>query len=172
LRKFFNFVKIEHTLFTLPLIYGGVVLGSHGVPSFQLLMLVLVAATGARTLAFALNRIIDRKIDFLNPRTSNRELPSGRMSLAEAYVVLLAGFVLYFGSAIFISEFCLILSPVPLIVFIIYPYMKRFTFLAHFGVGLGMAMAPLGGWFAVSPSFDNIVPAILLCLYDFLGRRF
>jgi len=173
LRKFFSFVKIEHTLFTLPLIYGGVVLGSRGMPSVRLLLLVLTAAVGARTLAFALNRIIDRKIDLLNPRTSNRELPSGRMSLAEAFAVLLAGFILYFGSAVFISKFCLMLSPVPLIVFIVYPYMKRFTFLAHFGVGLGMAMAPLGGWFAVSPSFDNILPPILLCLFTtFWGAGF
>ena len=168
MKKIFSFVKIEHSLFTLPLIYGGVVLGSNEIPSTAILGLVFLAAIGARTAAFALNRIIDRKIDFRNPRTSMRELPSGRMSLIEAFSVLLVGCSFYFGSAIFISTFCFILSPIPLIVFVIYPYMKRFTILSHFGIGLGMAMAPLGGWFAVSPTFDNMLPAILLCVFTIM----
>lgn len=173
MNKFFSFIKIEHTLFTLPLIYSGVILGSRGIPPLELLMLVLVAATGARTSAFALNRIIDRKIDVRNPRTALRELPSGRMSVAEASVVLTTGLILYFMSAVMISTFCLVISPIPLIIFVLYPYMKRFTILAHFGVGLGMAMAPLGGWFAASPSFENITPAILLCLFTvFWGAGF
>ena len=173
MNKFFSFIKIEHTLFTLPLIYSGVILGSRGIPPLELLILVLVAATGARTSAFALNRIIDRKIDVRNPRTALRELPSGRMSVAEASVVLTTGLLLYFMSAVMISTFCLVISPIPLIIFVLYPYMKRFTILAHFGVGLGMAMAPLGGWFAASPSFENITPAILLCLFTvFWGAGF
>ena len=173
LKKFFNFVKIEHTLFTLPLISSGLLLGMKETPSVRLLLLVLVAAVGARTVAFALNRIIDRNIDKRNPRTAMRELPSGTMSLAEAFGVLVAGLVLYSGSAAMISPFCLMLSPIPLIVFVIYPYMKRFTVLAHFGVGFGMSMAPLGGYFAASPSFDNIVPAVLLCLFTmFWGAGF
>jgi 4-hydroxybenzoate polyprenyltransferase len=141
------------------------VLGAHSAPSVELLLLILSAAVGARTVAFALNRIIDRKIDLRNPRTIDRELPSGRMSILEAIGVLIGGLALYFVSAGFISTFCLILSPIPLTIFVVYPYMKRFTILAHFGVGLGMSMAPLGGWFAVSPSFTNILPAVLLCLF-------
>ncbi len=173
MNKFFSFIKVEHTLFTLPLIYSGVILGSRGIPPIELLILVLVAATGARTSAFALNRIIDRKIDVRNPRTALRELPSGRMSVAEAYGVLTVGLILYFISALMISTFCLVISPIPLIIFVLYPYMKRFTILAHFGVGLGMAMAPLGGWFAASPSFENIEPATLLCLFTvFWGAGF
>jgi 4-hydroxybenzoate polyprenyltransferase len=172
-RKYFNFVKIEHTLFTLPLIYGGVVLGMRSTPDVSLLLLVLVAAVGARTASFALNRIVDRKIDRRDPRTAIRELPSGRMTLLEALGVLVGGSVLYFGSAALISGFCLALSPIPLIIFVVYPFMKRFTTLAHFGVGLGMSMAPLGGYFAVSPSFDHIVPATLLCLFTiFWGAGF
>lgn len=173
MRKFFNFVKIEHTLFTLPLIYSGFLLGMRETPSLELLTLVLVSAVGARTAAFALNRIIDRNLDGKNPRTAIRELPSGRMSLREALGVLLVGLVVYFGSAARISNFCLMLSPIPLVIFTIYPYMKRFTVLAHFGVGLGMSMAPLGGYFAASPSFDNIFPALLLCLFTiFWGAGF
>jgi len=173
LKKFFSFVKIEHTLFTLPLIYGGFLLGMKETPSFSLLALVLLSAVGARTSAFALNRIIDRNIDARNPRTKVRELPSGRMNVREAIAVLVAGLLLYFGSAALISGFCLLLAPVPLIIFTVYPYMKRFTALAHFGVGLGMSMAPLGGYFAASPSFDNILPAVFLCLFTvFWGAGF
>jgi 4-hydroxybenzoate polyprenyltransferase len=173
LKKYFNFVKIEHTLFTLPLIYSGVILGMRDLPAPGILILILVCAVGARTSAFALNRIIDRNIDYRNPRTAARELPSGRMNLSEAFGVLFAGGLLYFGSAAIISPFCLMLSPIPLLIFVVYPYMKRYTILAHFGVGLGMSMAPLGGYFAASPSFENILPAALLCLFTlFWGTGF
>ncbi len=173
MNKFFSFVKIEHTLFTLPLIYSGFLLGMKEPPTLSLLALVLCSGVGARTSAFALNRIIDRNIDRRNPRTAIRELPSGRMSLSEAVGVLLAGLALYFGSAALISGFCLAIAPIPLVIFTMYPYMKRFTALAHFGVGLGMSMAPLGGYFAASPSFENILPAILLCLFTiFWGAGF
>lgn len=171
--KYLRFVKIEHSLFTLPLIYSGLLLGIRETPTIGLLILVLTAAVGARTTAFALNRIIDREIDSRNPRTAHRELPSGVISLGEASAVLAAGGILYFGSAALISTFCLLLSPIPLIVFVIYPYMKRFTVLAHFGLGVGMAMAPLGGWFAASPSFNNLLPPILLSLFTvFWGAGF
>ena len=166
MNRFFSFVKIEHTLFSLPLIYSGVLLGAHGsVPPLGVLVLVLTAATGARTVAFALNRIIDRQIDARNPRTASRDLPSGRMTLWEASWVAVAGLALYFGSAYLISAFCFTLSPIPLLVFIIYPTMKRYTPLAHFGVGLGLAMGPLGGWFAVSPSLDHLLVPVLLSLF-------
>ena len=169
MRKFFSFVKIEHTLFSLPLIYSGVFLASKDVaPSVGLLILVLTAATGARTVAFALNRIIDRRIDGMNPRTASRDLPSGRLTLTEALGVLFAGLALYFGSAYLLSNFCFYMSPIPLAVFVIYPTMKRYTPLAHFGVGLGLAMGPLGGWFAVSPSFDNLFAPALLSLFTLL----
>jgi 4-hydroxybenzoate polyprenyltransferase len=163
-----NFVKIEHTLFSLPLIFSGAFLASPRPPSLKLIVLILLGATGARTAALALNRIIDRKIDRRNPRTVDRELPSGRMSLAEAYCVLFTGLLLYIASAAFISTFCLVLAPIPLIIFTLYPYMKRFTAFAHFGVGLGLSMAPLGGWFAVRNSFNGILPGILLSFFTFL----
>ena len=157
----------------MPLIYSGVILGWQVPHSFSLLFLVLLAAVGARTVSFALNRIIDREIDKRNPRTALRELPSGMMSINEALAVLIAGCICYFGTAMVISTFCLVLSPIPIIIFVIYPYMKRFTAFAHFGVGLGMSMAPLGGYFAASSSFSNIFPAVLLCLFTlFWGAGF
>ena len=166
MRKFFSFVKIEHTLFSLPLIYSGVLLAAGDrLPPLKTLILVLTAATGARTVAFALNRIIDREIDGRNPRTAMRDLPSGRMTLWEASWVTVAGVALYFGSAYLISDFCFFMAPIPLAVFIVYPMMKRYTPLAHFGVGLGLAMGPLGGWFAVSPSFHNLLAPLLLSFF-------
>lgn len=160
-----RFVKIEHTLFSLPLIFSGVFIASKNPPSLQLIILILLGATGARTAALALNRIIDRKIDKLNPRPVIRELPSGRMSLGDAVVVLITGLAIYFICAAFISTFCLMLSPIPLVIFTFYPYMKRFTSFAHFGVGLGLSMAPLGGWFAVKNSLANITPGLLLGIF-------
>jgi len=165
LKNFSRFVKIEHTLFSLPLIYSGVFLAAKTPPSLWVLSLILFAAAGARTVALALNRIIDREIDRQNPRTSVRELPSGRMNLRDAIIVLAVGVAVYLGSAAFISPFCLLLSPLPLVIFALYPYMKRFTVFAHFGVGLGLAMAPLGGWFAVQQSFEDILPGLLLSVF-------
>lgn len=164
-RRFLNFVKIEHTLFSLPMIYGGVILAAQGLPPLRTLLLILLSATGARTVALSLNRLIDREIDQRNPRTATRELPSGRMNVPEALAVLAAGLALYFVPAYFIGRFCLLWSPLPLAVFVSYPYMKRFTPLAHFGVGLGLAMAPLGGWVAIQQSLQTLMPGVWLGLF-------
>jgi 4-hydroxybenzoate polyprenyltransferase len=169
-----RFVKIEHTLFSLPLIFAGAFLAaghgplSRGAISWRLAVLMLLAATGARTVALALNRIIDREIDKRNSRTAVRELPAGRMTLAEASFVLGVGLVMYFGCAELIGRFCLLWSPLPLAIFVFYPYMKRFTPLAHFGVGLGLAMAPLAGWVAVTQSLTNILPGFVLGFFTML----
>ncbi len=148
------------------MIYSGVFLASKEQPAVSLLVLVLTAAIGARLVAMTLNRIIDRRIDKLNPRTVNRELPSGTMKLKESYAVLIFGLILYLLSAKLISDFCFYLSPIPLVIFAIYPYLKRFTPLAHFGVGLGLAMGPLGGFFAVTGSMNRFGEALLLPLFN------
>ena len=168
MRAYFNFVKIEHTLFSLPVIYSGVALASPDrFPPWGLLLLILVAATGARTAAFALNRIIDRHIDARNPRTAVRELPSGTLGLAQALAVLAAGTVVYLAAAWAIAPICLALAPAPLAVFVIYPLMKRFTPLAHFGVGLALALGPAAGWFAVTLAFRDLQPILLLFGFTF-----
>ncbi len=163
LKKYLNFVRVEHTLFSLPLIYSGVFLAARTIPSLRLLSLVFVAGVGARIAALTLNRLIDREIDRRNPRTVNRELPAGRMTIPEALMVLLLGLALYFSAAAAISLFTFLLSPIPLIIFVSYPYMKRFTRLVHFGVGL-----PLGGWLAVKQSFDDLLPGALLATFTLL----
>lgn len=149
------FVKFEHTLFSLPLLYAGAMIGVGGFPDLRTSLLILGAGTGARTAAMGLNRIIDRNIDARNPRTEVRELPRGAMKLAEAWAIVVAGLILYWGSCALLSPLCLKLSPIPLAAFVIYPYMKRFTPLAHFGVGMALAFAPLGGFVAATGSTSD-----------------
>lgn len=146
----------------MPMLFAGVFLGGGLNPSWRLLMLVLVAGTGARTAALALNRLIDHRIDAANPRTRDRELPSGRMSIREGIALAVLGSAVYAGAAWAIAPVCLLLAPIPLAVFVAYPYLKRVTPWCHLGVGLGLAMAPLGGWFATRLAFDDMVPALLL----------
>lgn len=165
IKKYLNFIKVEHTLFSLPLIYAGVFLASDKFPSVKLLFLVLFAAIFARISAMTANRIIDAEIDKRNPRTKEREIPSGKITLNKAYLILFLSFAGYFGTAYLISPFCFYLSPIPIVVFIFYPYMKRFTHFAHFGVGLGLSMGPLGGWIAVKNSFADLTPGALLSLF-------
>lgn len=144
------------------MLFAGVFLGGGlGVPA-RLLLLVLVAGIGARTAALALNRIIDRRLDAANPRTAERELPRGAMSLTEAWMLAVVGGAVYAGAAWAIAPICLALAPIPLAVFVGYPYLKRFTPWCHLGVGLGLAMAPLGGWFAARLSFADVGPSLLL----------
>jgi len=129
---------------------------------------ILVAATGARTVGFALNRIIDRHIDARNPRTAMRDLPAGRMTLREGYTVLLIGLGLYFLAAASLNTLCLALSPIPLVVFVGYPWLKRFTSLVHFGIGLSLAFGPLGAYFAIRPNIHGALPAVLLSLFTWM----
>lgn len=168
IRSYARFVKIEHTLFALPLLYSGAFLAAEGWPGWATSGWILLAGISARTAAFALNRIVDRQLDRLNPRTANRELPAGIMTLTEAWGVGIAGAALYLLAAYCLGPLCLYLSPIPLIVFAVYPYLKRVTPMAHFGVGLADAFAPLGGWLAVSQSFEGVMPALLLGLFTFL----
>jgi 4-hydroxybenzoate polyprenyltransferase len=161
-----RFVKIEHTLFSFPLLLSGALL-ARGTLTWRLLGLVLAAGTGARVAALGLNRILDRTIDGDNPRTRARELPSGTMSLGEAWGVTGLGVALFLASAFWISPRCLALAPIPLAVFLIYPVLKRFTMWAHLGVGAALSMGPLGAWYAVQLDFRDFENALLLCLFTF-----
>src|SRR5574341_564437 len=119
-RTYGRFVKIEHTLFSFPLLLSGAFL-ARGELTLRTLLLILAAGTGARTAALGLNRILDRHIDRENPRTASRELPSGAMSAAEAWGVTALGVVLFLSSAYGISPRCLYLAPIPLAIFLVYP---------------------------------------------------
>ncbi len=165
--KYARLVKIEHTLFSLPMVYAGAFLAKGFSVTLPEYLLILLAAAGARSTAFALNRIIDARIDALNPRTATRELPAGRIKPAEAWGFAFVSALVYVIAAAMLNPWCLVLSPIPLAVFVVYPYMKRFTPLAHFGLGAASACAPLGGWMAVSGTFSGCGPSILLGLFSF-----
>ncbi len=164
LRMYLEFVKIEHTLFALPFAYAGAFLAAHGLPSLRLIVLIATAFTGMRTAAMTLNRIIDREIDAANPRTANRHLPAGKISLREAYLLLAISLLVYFVSAWLINRVALELSPIPVAIAWIYPYMKRYTCLSHFVLGLTLAFAPIGGWVAVTDSFDPLGRELVPCV--------
>ena len=162
------FLKLEHTLFSLPVLLGGAFLATKGLPDLTVLAWIVVAGTGARSLALALNRLIDRRIDALNPRTTDRELPSGKLRLGEAWTIAVAGALVYLGACAMLPPICLWLSPVPVIAFLVYPYMKRFTAMAHLGVGFALALAPLGSFVAVTGSLDNLEPALWLSAFTLM----
>ncbi len=151
LKKILNFTKVEHTAFSLPLIFTGAWMGGlNRWPHASVLLLIVVAAIGARIFGMSFNRIFDRRIDALNPRTAGRELPSGAMDLPGALSVAIAGLATYLGACIALGRWCVYLSPVPLIPLLGYSLLKRFTLLCHFGIGLCLALAPLGAYVAAA----------------------
>jgi 4-hydroxybenzoate polyprenyltransferase len=157
----FNFVKIEHTTFSLPLVFAGAWVGTQGRwPALSLLIWIVAAAIGARVFGMALNRIFDRRIDAANPRTANRELPLGVIGLKTALATALGGLTLYLIACAALGGWCLMLSPLPLIPLLGYSLLKRFTALCHFGIGLCLALAPMGAFVAVTGT-PRFTPAIV-----------
>jgi 4-hydroxybenzoate polyprenyltransferase len=159
-KKIMRFTKVEHTAFSLPLIFTGAWMGGGGQwPTPAVLLLIVAAAVGARVFGMSFNRIFDRHIDARNPRTAGRELPSGTMGLPVALGVAMAGLAVYLGACIALGPWCVYMSPVPLIPLLGYSLLKRFTCLCHFGIGLCLALAPLGAFVAVAghPRFSTEV---------------
>jgi len=165
LRTYASFVRFEHTLFSLPLILAGVFTVAGQSMSAARWALVAVAAVGARTAAMTLNRVIDRHHDARNPRTRTRELPAGRMKLAEAIALLLVSVAVYVTACAALGPWYLRVAIVPFAVFAAYPYLKRFTPLCHAGVGTALALAPLAGFAAAHPALEHTGPAFALALF-------
>ncbi|MGD8844877.1 MAG: UbiA-like polyprenyltransferase [Desulfobacteraceae bacterium] len=150
-KNILNYIKIEHTAFSLPLIFTGAWMGGKDQwPRLSILLLIVLAAVGARIFGMSFNRIFDRRIDALNPRTATRELPAGKMDLLTALTIALAALALYLGACIALGRWCVYLSPLPLIPLTGYSLLKRFTWLCHFGIGLCLALAPLGAYVAAA----------------------
>lgn len=169
LRHYVHLVRLEHALFSLPLFISGALLAGPGrFPSWLDWLLIAIAGTTARNLALALNRLIDRHIDARNPRTSSREMPAGKLNAFQVQLFMAANFILYALSAWLIAPICLVLCWIPLGIFTLYPYMKRFTSLCHFGVGAGLAMAPLGGYLAAAKEWPLSTEAWLLGAFTLL----
>lgn len=115
-----------------------------------------------------LNRLFDHELDQENPRTANRELPRAAMTPREGWLITLIGTMVYALAAYLISPRCLALAPIPLAIFVAYPLLKRVTIWAHVGVGLALAMAPIGAWYAVTLAFHGMAPALVLGLFTVL----
>jgi len=158
-----NFVKVAHTVFSLPFAFVGVAAASFIHPLTLRTVLLVVAAFGtARFTAMGFNRIADRRLDALNPRTAGRELPAQRMTLAEAWALVVVMAVLFVVSAGLLNLLCLALSPVVRSWISVYSYSKRFTALSHLWLGLGMAISPVGGYLAVTGAWSTPWWVILL----------
>jgi 4-hydroxybenzoate polyprenyltransferase len=164
--KYLSFIKLEHTLFSLPLLFAGALLAESKWPSLRISLLIVLAGASARVVAMTLNRIIDRHIDKKNPRTASRHLSAGKMKLMEAWLVALMGLAVYLLAAWVISDFCLKMSWIPLLGFVAYPYFKRFTKWTHVGLGLVWSLVPLAGFWAVKPNSDEIGALLLLAIFS------
>jgi len=149
-RRFAALVKIEHTVFALPFAYVGAFLAVGGVPSAHDLLWVTVAMVGARSLAMGLNRLVDAGIDARNPRTATRELPAGRLSAWQVVLFCLASLGIFLLAVYELDPLVRWLWPIPVAGFLVYPYLKRFTWLSHLWLGAVDGLAPVGGWVAVT----------------------
>jgi 4-hydroxybenzoate polyprenyltransferase len=148
--RFARLVKIEHTVFALPFAYIGAFLAVEDVPSAHALVWITVAMVGARSLAMGLNRLIDAEIDARNPRTAIRELPSGALSRAQVVVFCALALVLYLVAVFQLAHVVRWLWPIPLVGFVVYPYLKRWTWLCHLWLGAVDGLAPMGAWVAIT----------------------
>jgi 4-hydroxybenzoate polyprenyltransferase len=149
-RRFASLVKIEHTVFALPFAYVGAFLAVDGVPSARDLFWITVAMAGARSLAMALNRLVDAEIDARNPRTAARELPAGLLSRRHVVAFALASLTVFLVAVWQLEPLVRYLWPIPVLGFVIYPYLKRWTWLSHLWLGAVDGLAPVGGWVAVT----------------------
>ncbi len=147
------FVKFEHTLFALPFAYGGMLLAAGGWPGWRTFLLVTLAMLGARTAAMAANRVIDARIDALNPRTTEREIPSGKLTAGQGWLVMGVSLVVLAVAAGLLNALTLALLPVAVVFLIVYPYTKRFTWACHLWLGTTIGAAAAGGYIAVSGQF-------------------
>lgn len=155
---FLQMIKFEHTVFALPFAFMGALLGSEVVnntlPSWAQIGWVLLAMFGARSAAMGLNRLIDRVSDAKNPRTAGRAIPAGLLKMGEVLIFIIVSFVLLFWAAAELEPLALKLLPIAVVMLVFYSYTKRFTWLCHVVLGLTIALAPLGGWAAVTGKVD------------------
>lgn len=167
MKNYLSLIKFSHTIFALPFALIGFFLATiqtSNTINWLLLVKVILCMVFARSAAMAFNRYIDRDIDEKNPRTVVREIPAGIISPQSAFYFVLVNCILFVITTYTINLLCFYLSPIALGVVLGYSYTKRFTALCHFVLGIGLALAPIGAYVAVTGAFDNIVPV----LYSFV----
>jgi 4-hydroxybenzoate polyprenyltransferase len=148
-RRFASLVKLEHTVFALPFAYVGAFLAVDGAPSAHDLVWITVAMVGARSLAMGLNRLIDAGIDARNPRTAGRELPRGLLSAAQVLAFCIVSLGVFLLAVYQLDPLVRWLWPIPVAAFVVYPYLKRVTWLCHLWLGAVDGLAPIGAWAAI-----------------------
>jgi 4-hydroxybenzoate polyprenyltransferase len=149
-KLFASLVKLEHTVFALPFAYVGAFLAVDAVPPLRDLLWITVAMVGARSFAMALNRIIDAGIDARNPRTAGRELPRGALVRWQVVLFALGALALFLVAVYQLAPIVRWLWPIPVVGFVVYPYLKRGTWLCHLWLGLVDGLAPIGAWAAIT----------------------
>jgi 4-hydroxybenzoate polyprenyltransferase len=149
-RLFVSLVKFEHTIFALPFAYIGAFLAVDAVPRARDLLWITVAMIGARSLAMALNRLIDAGIDARNPRTATRELPRGSLAPWHVVVFCTASLALFLVAVYQLAPIVRWLWPIPVVAFVVYPYLKRWSWVSHFWLGAVDGLAPVGAWAAIT----------------------
>jgi len=168
IRTILSFTRIEHSIFSLPIILAGAWIGGgYHFPRVTLVLLIIIAAVGARIFGIAFNRIFDRRLDALNPRTAMRELPSGKMTMGSALIVAFCGLALYILACLALGGWCLKLSPLPLIPLLGYSLLKRVTSLCHFGIGFCLGIAPMAAFIAASGNLDFPFTIYVFSLFVF-----
>jgi len=148
--RFISLVKFEHTIFALPFAYVGAFLAVDGVPSAHDLLWITIAMIGARSLAMGLNRLVDAGIDARNPRTASRELPSGQLTEPQVALFCLVSLGVFLLAVWQLDPIVRWLWPIPVAGFVIYPYLKRFTWISHLWLGAVDGLAPMGAWIAIT----------------------
>jgi 4-hydroxybenzoate polyprenyltransferase len=159
IKDYGELVMFSHTLFSLPFALIAMFLAADGMPEGRIVFWILVALFAGRNGANALNRYVDAKYDAKNPRTKDRHIPSGKINRSEPLIITLILYIVFVFAAYKINSICFYLSPVALIMFTLYSYTKRFTWLCHVILGATCAGAPVGAWLAVRGSFD-LIPII------------
>lgn len=167
--NYFSLVKFSHTVFALPFAFVGFFMGvlTHKNPFHaELLIYVIICMITARNSAMGFNRLVDRRIDRINPRTAKREIPSGKVGVISAKWFVIINCGLFILTTYFINQITFFLSPVALLVVLGYSYTKRFTSLCHFVLGLGLSLAPIGAYLSVTGEFA-LSPVLLSILVLF-----
>ncbi len=170
IQLYLRMVKFSHSIFALPFAFTSALIASRGIPDGKTLFWIIIAMVSARTAAMGLNRIIDKEIDRINPRTANREIPSGKIKPYEAMVFVIVSLAILILSASMLNPLCLRLSPLAIAFIVLYSYTKRFTWLSHFILGITISAAPIGAWIAITGSFDyRILPLGIAVIFWLAG---